>query len=179
MPAKIRLARHGKKGNAYFHIVVADGRAPRNGRFIEQIGSYNPNANPAVIEINFEKALTWLKNGAQPTDTTRAILSYKGVLYKDHLNRGVLKGALTQEQADAKFEQWLSQKEAKISSKAQSVVAEKQAGLKAGLAAETKAKENKAEAIAAKQKPPVVEAVAEPAEAPAAAADETAATPEA
>ncbi|HRS37958.1 MAG TPA: 30S ribosomal protein S16, partial [Bacteroidia bacterium] len=104
MPAKIRLTRHGKKHNAYYHIVVADGRAPRDGKFIEVIGNYNPNTNPATINLDATKALNWLNKGAQPTDTCRAILSYKGVLYRNHLNKGVLKGALTAEQADAKFE---------------------------------------------------------------------------
>jgi len=114
MPVKIRLQRHGKKGAAFYHIVIADGRAPRNGKFIEKIGTYNPNTNPASIELNQDKALTWLKNGAQPTDTTRAILSYKGILYKLHLDKGVVKGALTAEQADAKLAKWLEEKDAKI-----------------------------------------------------------------
>src|ERR1700745_1015675 len=103
MPVKIRLQRQGKKASAFFHIVIADGRAPRNGKFIEKIGTYNPNTNPATIDLNFDKALTWLNNGAQPTDTCRAILSYKGVMYKKHLQGGITKGALTEEQADAKF----------------------------------------------------------------------------
>ena len=114
MPVKIRLQRHGKKGAAFYHIVIADGRAPRNGKFIEKIGTYNPNTNPASIELNQDKALTWLKNGAQPTDTTRAILSYKGILYKFHLDKGVVKGALTAEQADVKLAKWLEEKDAKI-----------------------------------------------------------------
>jgi len=114
MPVKIRLQRHGKKGAAFYHIVIADGRAPRNGKFIEKIGTYNPNTNPASIELNQDKALTWLKNGAQPTDTTRAILSYKGILYKLHLDKGVDKGALTAEQADTKLAKWLEEKDAKI-----------------------------------------------------------------
>jgi small subunit ribosomal protein S16 len=114
MPVKIRLQRHGKKGAAFYHIVIADGRAPRNGKFIEKIGTYNPNTNPASIELNQDKALTWLKNGAQPTDTTRAILSYKGILYKLHLDKGVVKGALTAEQADVKLAKWLEEKDAKI-----------------------------------------------------------------
>src|SRR5689334_15026794 len=117
MPVKIRLSRHGKKHNAYYHIVVADGRAPRDGKFIEIIGNYDPHTNPATIELNTEKALSWLKNGAQPTDTTRAILSYKGVLYKSHLDRGVAKGALTQEAADEKFQQWSESKQGKIDEK--------------------------------------------------------------
>src|SRR5436190_23522462 len=103
MPAKIRLARHGKKHQGYYHIVVADGRAPRDGKYIEVIGNYNPNTNPATIVLDTEKALGWLQKGAQPTDTARAILSYKGVHYKSHLVRGVAKGLLTQEHADAKL----------------------------------------------------------------------------
>ena len=102
MPVKIRLQRHGKKASAYYHIVIADGRAPRDGKFIEKLGTYNPNTNPATIDLNFDGAVKWLQNGAQPTDTCKAILSYKGVLYKHHLNKGVVKGALTQEAADAK-----------------------------------------------------------------------------
>ncbi|WP_418664606.1 30S ribosomal protein S16, partial [Alistipes ihumii] len=117
MPVKIRLARRGKKGYPFYHIVVADSRAPRDGKFIENIGSYNPNTNPATINLDFEKALDWLQKGAQPTDTCRAILSYKGVLMKKHLLGGVSKGAFTQEAAEAKFAQWLEQKAGKISAK--------------------------------------------------------------
>jgi small subunit ribosomal protein S16 len=114
MSVKIRLQRHGKKGKPFFHIVAADARSPRDGKFIERIGSYNPNTNPATIVLDTDKAVTWLNNGAQPTDTARAILSYKGVLYKTHLDKGVKKGALTQEQADEKFNAWLDSKDAKI-----------------------------------------------------------------
>src|ERR1700741_780366 len=103
MAVKIRLQRHGKKDSAFFHLVVADGRAPRDGAFIEKLGTYNPNTNPATIEINFYRTLDWVLKGAQTTDTTRAILSYKGVMMKKHLLEGVKKGALTQEQAEAKF----------------------------------------------------------------------------
>ena len=117
MPTKIRLQRHGKKASAFFHIVVADGRAPRDGKFIEKIGTYNPNTNPATIDIDSERAFAWIKTGAQPTDTCRAILSYKGILMRYHLLRGVEKGALTQEQADAKFEKWMSEKASKVDSK--------------------------------------------------------------
>jgi len=176
MPAKIRLQRHGKKGNAYFHIVIADGRAPRDGKFIENIGTYNPTTNPATINLNTEKALQWLQNGAQPTDTCKAILSYKGVMYKNHLLKGVLKGALTQEAADAKFEKWIAEKESKISGKAGSVQAGKQDELKKRMAAETAVKEAKAKAIAEKNVPaPAVEEAPAAAEAPVveAAADES------
>ena len=117
MATKIRLQRFGKKGKPFFHVVVADSRSPRDGKFIERLGSYNPNTNPATIEINFERTLEWVNSGAQPTDTARAILSYKGVLYKKHLQGGVLKGALTVEQADAKFAQWLETKAAQIEGK--------------------------------------------------------------
>ena len=117
MPAKIRLQRHGKKGNAFYYIVIADGRAPRDGKFIEKIGTYNPNTNPASIELSFDKALQWLKNGAQPTETARAILSYKGVLMKLHLDKGVTKGALTADQADARLAKWLEDKSSKIEGK--------------------------------------------------------------
>jgi len=117
MPAKIRLQRHGKKSYAFYHIVIADGRAPRDGKFIEKIGTYNPNTNPASIELSFDKALQWLKNGAQPTETARAILSYKGVLMKLHLDKGVAKGALTADQADARLAKWLEEKSSKIEGK--------------------------------------------------------------
>jgi small subunit ribosomal protein S16 len=117
MPVKIRLQRHGKKSYAFYHIVIADGRAPRDGKFIEKLGTYNPNTNPATIELDNDSALNWLKNGAQPTETARAILSYRGIMMKLHLDKGVIKGAMTQEQADAKFEKWLSDKSYKIDSK--------------------------------------------------------------
>ena len=117
MATKIRLQRFGKKGKPLFHVVVADSRAPRDGKFIERLGSYNPNTNPATIEINFVKTLDWVNKGAEPTDTARAILSYKGVLYKKHLQGGVKKGALTEEQADAKFAQWVNEKDSKIAGK--------------------------------------------------------------
>ncbi|MFM9051855.1 MAG: 30S ribosomal protein S16, partial [Bacteroidota bacterium] len=129
MPVKIRLSRHGKKHQAYYHIVVADSRAPRNCKFIEVIGDYNPNTNPATINLNHQRALTWLGNGAQPTDTCRAILSYKGVLFHNHLLKGVKKGAITADQADAKFQQWLQEKNLKVDDKKKrlSTVAEKTA----------------------------------------------------
>ena len=111
MPVKIRLARHGKKGYAYYSILVADSRAPRDGRFIEKVGTYNPNTNPAQVDIKFDRALYWIQTGAQPTDTCRTLLSRKGVLLKDHLLRGVKKNALTEAQAEAKFNEWLKNKE--------------------------------------------------------------------
>ncbi|WP_299106673.1 30S ribosomal protein S16 [uncultured Tenacibaculum sp.] len=117
MPVKIRLQRHGKKGKPFYWVVAADSRAKRDGRFLEKIGTYNPNTNPATIDLNVDKAVAWLQNGAQPTDTARAILSYKGALLKNHLAGGVRKGALTQEQADAKFTAWLEEKAGKVAGK--------------------------------------------------------------
>jgi small subunit ribosomal protein S16 len=117
MPVKIRLQRHGKKGKPYYWIVAADARSKRDGKYLEKLGAYNPNTNPATIELNVDGAVTWLQNGAQPTDTARAILSYKGALLKNHLAGGVKKGALTEEQAEAKFNAWLEEKASKVNSK--------------------------------------------------------------
>ena len=165
MSTKIRLQRHGKKRYAFFHVVVADSRAPRDGKFIEKLGVYNPNTNPATIEIDFDKALNWIKTGAQPTDTCRALLSYKGVLHKDHLDRGVLKGAMTQEQADKKFEAWMKDKEGKIEGKKDSLSKSKEEQEKARFKAEQEAKDKRAAEIAAKNTPveeaPVAEEAAE------------------
>jgi small subunit ribosomal protein S16 len=161
MATKIRLQRHGKKGKPFYYIVVADARAPRDGKFIERIGSYNPNTNPATIDINFDKAVNWISTGATPTDTTKAILSYKGVLYKNHLNGGVTKGALTQEQADAKFTAWLDGKDDKIQAKKDGLSSNKEVVKKAALEAETKKKEAIAAAVLAKNTPPEEEVVVE------------------
>jgi len=166
MATKIRLQRHGKKGKPFYYIVVADARAPRDGRFIERLGSYNPNTNPATIDINFDKALEWVNNGAQPTDTCRAMLSYKGILYKKHLQGGLKKGALTEEQVESKFQEWVDAKDGKITGKKTGLVSAKDDARKAALAAEAKKKEEKAAAIAAKNAPPVEETPEE--EAPAA-----------
>ena len=117
MAVKIRLARKGRKKLAFYHIVVADSRSPRDGRYIEKIGSYNPVSNPATIELDFDKALGWLQNGALPTDTCRAILSYKGVMLKKHLLEGVKKGAFDETEATKRFEEWVNQNEAKIEAK--------------------------------------------------------------
>jgi small subunit ribosomal protein S16 len=136
---------------------VADARAPRDGRFIERLGSYNPNTNPATIDINFDKTLDWVNSGAQPTDTCRAILSYKGVLYKKHLQGGLKKGALTEEQVESKFQTWLDQKDGKITGKKDSLTTAKQDARKAALAAEAKKKEERAAAIVAKNTPPAEE----------------------
>ena len=150
MPAKIRLQRRGKKGQPFYHIVIADGRAPRDGKFIEKIGYYNPLTKPAEIEINFESALHWLQKGAQPTDTVRAILSYKGVLYKKHLLMGVQKGALTEEQAEEKFQAWRSEKEAKISSAKNEHELSKKEARKEALDHEKLVNEARAQALAKK-----------------------------
>jgi len=121
MAVKIRLARKGRKKLAFYHIVVADSRSPRDGRYIEKIGSYNPVTNPATIELDFDKALGWLQNGALPTDTCRAILSYKGVLMKKHLLEGVVKGAFDETEASRRFDEWIKQNEAKIEAKKSSL----------------------------------------------------------
>ena len=178
MAVKIRLQRHGKKNFAFFHIVVADSRAPRDGRFIEQLGSYNPNTNPATIILNDEKALAWLNVGAQPTLTVRRILSYEGVLLRKHLAEGVAKGALTQEQADAKFEAWKAQKDAKVDAKVAGLKNEAIAMAKEAKAAESKVKEARAEAIA-KKKAEAEEAARAAAEEAAKAAEEAEAQAEA
>lgn len=160
MPTKIRLQRHGKKAHAFFHIVVADGRAPRDGKFIEKIGTYNPNTNPATIDIDADRAFEWIKTGAQPTDTCRAILSYKGVLMRYHLHRGVEKGALSQEQADAKLAKWIDDKSSKIEGKKSNLSSTATKEAAARLKAETAAKEAKAAKIAAKNTPAPEEAPA-------------------
>ena len=135
MATRIRLQRHGKKGKPFFHLVAADSRAKRDGKFIEKLGTYNPTANPAVIDINFERTLSWVQTGAEMSDTARAILSYKGVLYKSHLIKGVKKGALTMEQVEERFTLWLNEKESKITSKidslAKNAIASKTAKMKA------------------------------------------------
>ena len=148
MAVKIRLARHGKKAAPFYHIVAADSRAPRDGKFIEKLGTYNPITNPATIELNFERALDWLMKGAQPTDTCRAILSYKGVLYKKHLLGGVAKGAFSESDAEAKFNKWMEEKLGKIASKESKLATDAKAAEKARLAAESKVKEERAKAIA-------------------------------
>lgn len=148
MAVKIRLARRGRKKLAMYDIVVADARAPRDGKFIEKIGTYNPNTNPASINLNEANALKWILNGAQPTDTTRAILSYKGVLLKKHLQVGVNKGAISQEAADTKFEDWKSSKDAKITGKSDGLSATKDADKAARMAREVEINNARAAAIA-------------------------------
>ena len=117
MPVRIRLQRHGKKGKPFYWVVAADNRSPRDGRYLEKLGIYNPNTNPATVEINIDNCVKWLENGAQPSDTARTLLSYRGVMLKHHLNGGVRKGAFSAEEAEKKFEAWLQEKEAKIQAK--------------------------------------------------------------
>ena len=169
MAVKIRLQRHGKKNFAFFHIVVADTRAPRDGRYIEQIGSYNPNTNPATIILNSERALAWLNVGAEPSLVARRILSYEGVLLRKHLQGGVAKGALTQEQADAKFAAWKAQKDAKVAAKKEGLSKNAAAAAKAAIEAEAKVNQERAEALAAKKAEAEAAAAAKAAEEAAAA----------
>lgn len=150
MATKIRLSRHGKKGYAFYHIVVADSRAPRDGKFIEKLGTYNPNTNPATIELNFDRSVYWVGVGAQPTDTTRSILSREGVMFRHHLNGGVRKGAFSEEVAEQKFNAWKTEKEQKNADAVSQLEAAKNKSAKERLAAETKVKEAKAAALAAK-----------------------------
>lgn len=160
MSVKMRLARHGRKKYAFYHIVVANSRAPRDGRYIERIGSYNPNTNPATIDLDFDKAYDWLEKGAQPTDTVRAILSYRGVLYKKHLAGGVKKGALTQEEADRKLDAWLNDKDARIQAKKNMLSSQADKMRRKQLEAEAKANEARAAAVAAKNSALAAEAAA-------------------
>ncbi len=153
MATRIRLQRHGKKGKAFFHIVAADSRAKRDGKFIEKLGTYNPNTNPATIDINFDRTLNWVQVGAEMSDTARAILSYKGVLYKNHLLNGVKKGALTVEQVEIKFNAWLADKEAKISGKKDNLSKNAASEKAARLKAEVEANAAKAAAVEAKNNP--------------------------
>ena len=172
MAVKIRLQRHGKKNFAFFHIVVADSRAPRDGRYIEQIGSYNPNTNPATIVLNSERALAWLKVGAEPSLVARRILSYEGVLLRHHLDGGIAKGALTAEQADQKWNEWKAQRDAKISAKKEGLAKNAEQKAKEALAAEAKVAAAKAEALA-KKREAEIKAAEEAAAAAAAEATET------
>jgi small subunit ribosomal protein S16 len=150
MAARMRLQRQGKKGQPFYHIVIADGRAPRDGKYIERLGTYNPLSIPAEIKLNFDLTLSWLQKGAEPSETVRAILSYKGILYKYHLLKGVAKGAMTPEQAEAKFQAWLTEKESKISQTKRNQEIAGKDDRKKRLEAEAKINEAKAEAIAKK-----------------------------
>jgi small subunit ribosomal protein S16 len=160
MSVKMRLARHGRKRYAFYHIVVADSRAPRDGRYVERIGSYNPNTNPATIDLDFDKAYDWLEKGAQPTDTVRAILSYKGVLYKKHLAGGVKKGALTQEEAERKLDAWMTEKDNKIQAKKNMLNSTADKNRRKALEAEAKVNEERATALAARTAALAAEAAA-------------------
>ncbi len=147
MPVKIRLQRRGRTHYAEYAIVVANSRSPRDGKFIEKLGTYNPNSNPATIDLNFDRALYWIQVGAQPTDTARAILSYKGVLMMDHLLRGVKKGAFDEAEAQRRFDEWKQQKEAKILAKKKKLTEEEKAKIEAALEAERKVNEERAKAL--------------------------------
>ena len=192
MAVKIRLQRHGKKGKPFYWIVVADSRAKRDGKYLQKLGVYDPNTNPARVEVNVDDALQWLQNGAIPTNTARTLLSYKGIMLKHHLNKGVLKGALNQEKADEQFQAWLKEKESKISakqdkiskeidnSKSERLKLEKEANEKRILERETVAKETVEKEVSAEEVPaeePAVEkevsAEETPAEEPAAEKEET------
>ncbi|OFY62239.1 MAG: 30S ribosomal protein S16 [Bacteroidetes bacterium RBG_13_43_22] len=178
MAVKIRLARKGRKKLAYYHIVVADSRSPRDGRYIEKIGKYNPLTNPATIELDFDKALGWLQNGALPTETCRAILSYKGVLIKKHLLEGVKKGAFDEAEATKRFEEWMKQNEEKIEVKRSGLEKSKDERLVKMLAAEKKINDARAAKLAKKQADLAAKAEAAsqpeaPAEEPAPAAETT------
>ncbi len=175
MATKIRLQRHGRKNYAFYPIVIADSRAPRDGKFIERIGSYNPNTNPATVTLNFERALYWLNVGAQPTDTVRSILSREGVLLMKHLQGGVKKGAFSEEEAQRRFEAWKANRQAAVDAVRASVASKKEQDVKSRLEAEAAKNKAKAEEVAKKK----AELAAAKAEAEAAAAAEAAGTEEA
>ena len=166
MPVKIRLQRHGKKGKPFYWIVAADARSKRDGRYLEKLGTYNPNTNPATVEVKLDHAVNWLEKGAQPTDTARTLLSYRGVMLKHHLNGGIRKGALSQEEADKKFAAWLEEKEAKIQAKKEGL-SQSESELKAKRLADEKALSDKrlADAAAAEAEAAAEEATAESTEA--------------
>ena len=176
MPLKLRLQRHGKKGKPFYWLVAADSRAKRDGRYLEKIGTYNPNTNPATVIVDIDRAVEWLEKGAQPTDTARTLLSYKGVMLKHHLNGGVRKGALTQEIADKKLADWLKEKEAKIQAKKENLLKASEEDKIKRLDAEKQASEKRLEDAAAKEAAATQEA---PATEEAPAAEETPSTDEA
>ncbi len=175
MATRIRLQRHGKKNNAFYHIVAADSRAKRDGKFIEKLGTYNPNTNPATIDINFERTLHWVQVGAELSDTAKSILHYKGVMYKNHLLKGVAKGALTDAQVEEKFSQWMADKDAKITGKTDGLTKAVAADKAARLKAEVEVNAARAKEIEAKNTPveeapvaetPAAEVASEEVEAP-------------
>nr|WP_299345935.1 30S ribosomal protein S16 [Allomuricauda sp.] len=173
MPVKIRLQRHGKKGKPFYWVVAADSRSKRDGKFLEKLGTYNPNTNPATINLDVDGSVKWLQNGAQPTDTARAILSYKGVLLKHHLLGGVKKGALTEEQVEEKFNAWLEEKEKTIQSKVDGLDKAKADAKAKALEAEKEVNEKRAAAALPEVEEEVAEATEEVAETTEAAAEET------
>ncbi|MEK6152322.1 30S ribosomal protein S16 [Flavobacteriaceae bacterium 3-367] len=175
MPVKIRLQRHGKKGKPFYWIVAADSRSKRDGKFLEKLGIYNPNTNPATVELKVDNSVTWLQNGAQPTDTARAILSYKGALLKHHLLGGVRKGALTEEQAEEKFNAWLAEKEKSVADKISGLDKVKAEARAKALEAEKEVNEKRALAAVEAEAPEAEEATEEVE----AAAEETAVAEEA
>lgn len=175
MAVKIRLARRGRKKLARFDVIIADARAPRDGRFIEKIGTYNPLTVPATIELDEEKAFQWLMNGAQPSDTVKAMLSYRGIMLRKHLQIGVVKGALSQEEADRKLNEWKESKSSKIQGRVDKLAGDKEAKAKARKEAEAKIKEARAEAI--RKKAEVASATATEASAETAAEGEGSAEP--
>ncbi len=161
MATRIRLARHGRRKQAFYHIVVADQKAPRNGRYIEKLGIYNPNTNPATIELDFDGAVNWLLKGAQPSDTVRAMLSYKGVMMKKHLMAGVAKGAFNEEEAEKRFAAWMEDKESQVADKKSGLEKAAIAAEKAALAAEKAKSDERAAALALKNSPMVEETTEE------------------
>jgi len=175
MAVRLRLQRQGKKGKPFYHLVAADARAKRDGRFIEKLGTYNPNTNPATIEVVHDRALHWLQVGAEPSDTARAILKYTGAIYHNHLLNGVKKGALTEAEAQKRFDAWYNEKEAKIQAKRDGLSADAEKALKDRMAAEKKLNEERAAALAAAASELAAEAEAAAAEAAAAEAGEEAA----
>ena len=172
MPVKIRLQRHGKKGKPFYWVVAADARAKRDGKFLEKLGTYNPNTNPASIDLNIEGSVQWLQNGAQPTDTARAILSHTGVMLKNHLVGGVRKGALTEEQAEEKFAAWLAEKEKSNAAKIGGIDKIKADAKAKALAAEKEVNEKRAAEAAAALLPDVEEAAADSEDAAASSEEE-------
>jgi small subunit ribosomal protein S16 len=161
MATRIRLQRHGKKGKPFFHIVVADSRSKRDGRYIEKLGTYNPNTNPATVDLDFDRSVHWVSVGASPSDTAKAILSYKGVLMKEHLMRGVTKGALTEEQMEAKYTKWSEEKSGRIDQKVSNLSKAQDEESRARLAAEKEKNDARAAAIAEANRPPEEETPAE------------------
>ena len=164
MPVKIRLARHGRKARAIYHVVVADSRAPRDGRYIAKLGLYNPNTNPATIDLDFDKALDWLEKGAQPSDTARSILSREGVMLMKHLKGGVTKGAFTEEEAQKRFDAWKADKKSKNVAFEAKISKAKEDAEKERLALESKINEERVAELAKRKAAAVAEATAEEAE---------------